>query len=76
MHAKAATVLNVTDDHMDRYQGTDDYRAAKLRVYPGAKTCGANAEDPLTLPQQPAADGVGCAPSPGADCQGEHLAET
>ncbi|MGL5371981.1 MAG: UDP-N-acetylmuramoyl-L-alanine--D-glutamate ligase, partial [Plesiomonas shigelloides] len=47
LHAKAATVLNVTEDHMDRYQGMDDYRAAKLRVYQGAKTCVVNAEDPL-----------------------------
>ncbi|MGL5763305.1 MAG: UDP-N-acetylmuramoyl-L-alanine--D-glutamate ligase [Plesiomonas shigelloides] len=76
LHAKAATVLNVTEDHMDRYQGMDDYRAAKLRVYQGAKTCVVNAEDPLTLPQQPTADVVSFAPSHGDYCLGEHLGET
>ncbi|MCX9157861.1 UDP-N-acetylmuramoyl-L-alanine--D-glutamate ligase [Niveibacterium sp. 24ML] len=29
----AATVLNVTDDHLDRYAGLDDYAAAKARVF-------------------------------------------
>lgn len=47
----AATVLNVTEDHMDRYpQGLEQYRAAKLRVYHDAAVCVYNAEDALTLP--------------------------
>ncbi|MEA5720440.1 hypothetical protein ONQ97_27240, partial [Salmonella enterica subsp. enterica serovar Virginia] len=34
LQAAAATVLNVTEDHMDRYPfGLQQYRAAKLRVY-------------------------------------------
>jgi UDP-N-acetylmuramoylalanine--D-glutamate ligase len=31
--AEAATVLNVSDDHLDRYDGLDDYAAAKARVF-------------------------------------------
>ncbi|MBK8337440.1 MAG: UDP-N-acetylmuramoyl-L-alanine--D-glutamate ligase [Sterolibacteriaceae bacterium] len=33
--AEAATVLNVSDDHLDRYDGLDDYAAAKARVFLG-----------------------------------------
>ena len=30
-----ATVLNVTDNHLDRYAGLDDYAAAKRRIFAG-----------------------------------------
>ncbi len=51
LQAAAATVLNVTEDHMDRYPfGLQQYRAAKLRVYEKAKVCVVNADDALTLP--------------------------
>ncbi len=41
LQAAAATVLNVTEDHMDRYPfGLQQYRAAKLRVYEKAKVRG------------------------------------
>lgn len=51
LSAAAATVLNVTEDHMDRYpQGLEQYRAAKLRVYHNAAVCVYNAEDALTQP--------------------------
>ena len=47
----AATILNVTEDHMDRYPfGLQQYRAAKLRVYENAKVCVVNADDALTMP--------------------------
>ena len=37
LKAAAATILNVTEDHMDRYPfGLQQYRAAKLRVYENA----------------------------------------
>lgn len=40
LRAAAATILNVTEDHMDRYPlGLQQYRAAKLRVYENAKVC-------------------------------------
>jgi UDP-N-acetylmuramoylalanine--D-glutamate ligase len=31
----AATVLNLTEDHLDRYEGMQDYAAAKSRVFSG-----------------------------------------
>jgi UDP-N-acetylmuramoylalanine--D-glutamate ligase len=31
----AATVLNISDDHLDRYAGVDDYAAAKARIFSG-----------------------------------------
>lgn len=48
LHAAAATVLNVTEDHMNRYVDLEDYRQAKLKIYQGAHTAIINAEDPLT----------------------------
>ncbi|HXU94061.1 MAG TPA: UDP-N-acetylmuramoyl-L-alanine--D-glutamate ligase [Gallionella sp.] len=35
LNADAATVLNVTEDHLDRYAGMDDYAAAKARIFQG-----------------------------------------
>jgi UDP-N-acetylmuramoylalanine--D-glutamate ligase len=35
LNADAATVLNVSEDHLDRYAGMDDYAAAKERVFQG-----------------------------------------
>lgn len=49
LKAAAATVLNVTEDHMDRYEGLEDYRQAKLRIYHQAKVAVVNNEDVLTL---------------------------
>jgi len=51
LQAAAATILNVTEDHMDRYPlGMQQYRAAKLRVYENAVVCVVNADDALTMP--------------------------
>jgi UDP-N-acetylmuramoylalanine--D-glutamate ligase len=51
LKAAAATVLNVSEDHMDRYPlGMQQYRAAKLRVYENARICIVNADDALTMP--------------------------
>ena len=51
LRAAAATVLNISEDHMDRYPlGLQQYRAAKLRIYEQAKTCVVNADDGLTMP--------------------------
>jgi UDP-N-acetylmuramoylalanine--D-glutamate ligase len=33
LNADAATVLNVSEDHLDRYSGMDTYAAAKARVF-------------------------------------------
>lgn len=51
LKAAAATILNVSEDHMDRYPlGMQQYRAAKLRVYENAQVCIVNADDALTMP--------------------------
>ncbi|UWS32794.1 UDP-N-acetylmuramoyl-L-alanine--D-glutamate ligase [Erwinia pyrifoliae] len=51
LKAAAATILNVTEDHMDRYPlGMQQYRAAKLRVYENATACVVNADDAMTMP--------------------------
>ncbi|MBL8471832.1 MAG: UDP-N-acetylmuramoyl-L-alanine--D-glutamate ligase [Rhodocyclaceae bacterium] len=33
LECDAAVVLNVSDDHLDRYSGLDDYAATKARIY-------------------------------------------
>lgn len=45
LNAAAATVLNITPDHMDRYRNLDDYRAAKQRVFRGDGVMVLNADD-------------------------------
>ncbi|MBN6078639.1 UDP-N-acetylmuramoyl-L-alanine--D-glutamate ligase [Aggregatibacter actinomycetemcomitans] len=50
LKAVAATVLNVTEDHMNRYVDLQDYRYAKLNIYNHCQTAVINAEDALTLP--------------------------
>jgi len=45
----AATVLNVTEDHLDRYDGMADYAAAKARVFAGSGVQVLNRDDRLTL---------------------------
>lgn len=56
VNAEVATVLNVSEDHMDRYDSLFHYHLAKQRVYYGAKTVVTNRQDPLTIP--PIAEGV------------------
>lgn len=48
--ASVATVLNVTEDHMDRYDSLADYHRAKQRIYYGAKQVVLNRQDMLTHP--------------------------
>ena len=46
LDADAATVLNVSDDHLDRYAGLDDYAAAKARIFAGGGVQVLNRQDP------------------------------
>lgn len=46
----AAAFLNLSEDHMDRYQGMADYRLAKLRIFDHAQVCVVNADDKATYP--------------------------
>ncbi|MFP4182576.1 MAG: UDP-N-acetylmuramoyl-L-alanine--D-glutamate ligase [Thiohalospira sp.] len=45
---KAATVLNVSADHLDRYADLEAYAAAKTRIARGAETLVVNRDDPRT----------------------------
>lgn len=53
LKAEVATVLNISPDHMDRYQGLAQYHAAKHRVYMGCKNAVFNRGDALTTPLLP-----------------------
>ncbi len=50
LRAVSATVLNVTPDHMDRYDSVADYHQAKHRIYAGCKGAVFNRDDALTAP--------------------------
>ncbi len=49
---KAAAFLNLSEDHMDRYQGMADYRQAKLRIFDHADICIVNRDDKETYPDE------------------------
>jgi UDP-N-acetylmuramoylalanine--D-glutamate ligase len=46
---KAAAVLNVTPDHLDRYSSVEDYAAAKARIFARCDTAVINLDDPLVV---------------------------
>ena len=45
LRADAATVLNVSEDHLDRYAGMDGYAAAKQRIFTGSRVQIVNRDD-------------------------------
>lgn len=45
----AATVLNVSDDHLDRYHDIDDYAATKSRIFDGEGVMVLNRQDPRVV---------------------------
>jgi len=49
LNADAATVLNISEDHMDRYDGLDDYARAKARVFFGGGTQVLNRQDAWSM---------------------------
>jgi UDP-N-acetylmuramoylalanine--D-glutamate ligase len=49
LHADAATVLNVSEDHLDRYTGMDGYAAAKQRIFTGSRVQIVNRDDERSL---------------------------
>ncbi|TQV79423.1 UDP-N-acetylmuramoyl-L-alanine--D-glutamate ligase [Exilibacterium tricleocarpae] len=57
VNAVAATILNLSADHLDRYASMVEYHAAKQRIYFGAEHVVVNRDDLLT--QAPRAGGVG-----------------
>ena len=48
LNADAATVLNVSEDHLDRHDGMDGYAAAKARVFQGSGAMVLNRDDERT----------------------------
>ncbi|KRV80970.1 UDP-N-acetylmuramoyl-L-alanine--D-glutamate ligase [Pseudomonas citronellolis] len=56
--AEVATCLNVSEDHMDRYDGMADYHLAKHRIFRGARQVVVNRADALSRPL--IADSVPC----------------
>ncbi|MEX2163862.1 MAG: UDP-N-acetylmuramoyl-L-alanine--D-glutamate ligase [Sulfuricaulis sp.] len=49
LNARAATVLNITPDHLDRYRDIEEYAAAKARIFRGNGTLVLNADDPWVM---------------------------
>jgi UDP-N-acetylmuramoylalanine--D-glutamate ligase len=49
LNADAATVLNISEDHLDRYVGLDDYAAAKARIFKGCRRMVLNRDDDRSL---------------------------
>jgi UDP-N-acetylmuramoylalanine--D-glutamate ligase len=50
LNAAVATVLNVSEDHMDRYSGLPAYHQAKQRIFRGAQHVVINRQDALSRP--------------------------
>lgn len=69
LDAVAATVLNISSDHLDRYVDINEYAAAKRRIFNGTGVLVLNADDPAVANMAPA--GRACiwfgldAPGPG-----------
>lgn len=56
LKATVATVLNVSPDHLDRYDSYLEYHQAKHKIFKGCQSVVINKEDPLSAPML--ADGV------------------
>ena len=57
LNATAATVLNISDDHLDRYIDLDDYASAKRRIFQGTGVQVLNRQDVrvrrMAIPDRP-----------------------
>ena len=49
LNADAAVVLNISEDHLDRYVGMDEYAVAKTRVFEGCGVMVVNRDDPRCM---------------------------
>ena len=47
LNAIASVILNISEDHMDRYSGIESYTAAKKKIYTGTGTMVINLDDDL-----------------------------
>lgn len=48
--AEVATLLNLSADHLDRYESLEEYALAKQRIYRGCKKVVVNRDDPYSQP--------------------------
>ncbi len=53
LNAEIACILNVSEDHMDRYDSLYDYQRVKQKVYRNCKSAVCNKQDILTAPLLP-----------------------
>ncbi len=51
--AEVATILNISEDHLDRYDSIEQYAAAKQKIYCGASRIVVNRDDSKTYPLEP-----------------------
>ncbi|PIE83463.1 MAG: UDP-N-acetylmuramoyl-L-alanine--D-glutamate ligase [Candidatus Contendobacter odensis] len=49
LNARVATVLNISPDHMDRYDSLDNYIVAKQQIFQGDGVMVVNADDPAVM---------------------------
>jgi UDP-N-acetylmuramoylalanine--D-glutamate ligase len=52
--AEVATILNLSADHMDRYEGIEDYHQAKQKIFAGSKQIVVNRDDKDSYPPEAA----------------------
>lgn len=51
--AEVAVILNISEDHLDRYSSLEEYRRAKQRIFRGCRQILVNREDSRTRPDEP-----------------------
>ena len=56
LNARVATILNVSEDHMDRYASIEAYVEAKQFIYQGCEIAIVNRDDPYSEPKFAVAD--------------------
>lgn len=65
--AQVAAILNISEDHLDRYPSLVEYIAAKQRIYDGCDVAVWNHDDENTRPQRPVARAISFGMHPQAD---------
>ena len=76
LQCAAATVLNVSPDHLDRYGTLEAYAEAKARVFAGAATAVVNLDDPVVAAMPVTGKRVSFSIVQSADyCLGSHAGE-
>ena len=53
LQAKAAVILNISPDHLDRYDNLEAYAEAKQRIYHQCSVAVSNRDDVRTIPKTP-----------------------